>query len=71
MSVAHTSGLPLGQDLSRLHRWQHFGGIDVQLVEAHVVQAEIRRRRVQRPECAVAEHKRLTLRDPRKSYNNF
>ena len=41
--------------LSRLHRRQDVGGVDAQLLESHVVEAEIRRRRVQRPERAVAD----------------
>src|SRR6516162_11581240 len=41
--------------LSRLHRRQHIGGVNVQLVEANVVEAEIRGRWLQRPECAIAE----------------
>src|SRR5215469_6352688 len=41
--------------LTRLQRRQHVGGVNIQLVEAHVVEAEIRRRRMQWPERAIAE----------------
>ena len=43
------------QGLSRLHRRQHVGGVNAQLVKTDVVKAEIGGRRMQWAECAVAE----------------
>ena len=44
-----------GSALGRLHRRRRIGGVDAQLVEAHIAEAEIRGRRVQWSEGAVAE----------------